>query len=355
MKRILVVDDSKLNRLMLVDILKKDYEIEEAESGLQALKILEKRAEDFSLVILDIIMPEVSGYDVLCEMDANNLLEILPVIVISGDSSSEVEKNSLVLKATDFIKKPFDDFIVKRRVKNVVDLYSYKNTLEEKIEEQTKKLNEQYDKIRVQNERIIDVLGMVVEYRDLESGNHIQRIKTYTKILALELMNLYPEYKLTKSLINTIVQASVLHDVGKIAIPDNILLKPGRLTNEEFEIMKTHTIKGAEIIEKTGEALDSDFEKISYDIAKYHHERYDGRGYPLGLKGDEIPLPAQIVSIADVYDALVTERVYKRAYTHVEAFNMILNNECGVFSPKLLECFKIVANQFEKIAERFRG
>lgn len=351
MDKILVVDDSLINRSLLCDLLKDEYEIEEAENGKDALMILEKRYKEFSLVILDIVMPGISGYDVLAEMKNKGMLSAIPVIVMSGDSSEDVEKNSLALQATDFIRKPFESIIVKRRVKNVVDLYNYKKNLEAQVESQTKRIHSQYEKIRLQNEKIIEVLGMVVEYRDLESGNHIRRIKNYTNALACEVKELYPEYNLTNLTIDIMTQASVLHDVGKIAISDAILLKPARLSKEEFEIMKTHSIKGAEILGYVKNALDEKFAKIALEICRHHHERYDGRGYPDGLIGDNIPLSAQIVSVADVYDALVTERVYKKAYTHEEATNMILAGECGTFSPKMLEAFKHINDKFKEIAE----
>jgi putative two-component system response regulator len=260
--------------------------------------------------------------------------------------------------ASDFIRKPFDHALVHRRVNNVAQLYSYRNRLEEKVLQQTGTLKRQYDllqkqaeELRKKNENIIDILGTVVECRDMESGEHIQRVKEYTRILAEEMMKTYPEYGLNKHKIDVIVSASALHDVGKIAIPDNILLKPGKLTKEEFEYMKSHTTRGCEILNNINGAWDQEYGECSYEICRHHHERYNGKGYPDGISGDNIPISAQLVSVADVYDALVNERVYKDAIPPDKAFQMILRGECGVFSPKLLETFRRVRKKFEELAE----
>ena len=225
------------------------------------------------------------------------------------------------------------------------------------MEEQTETLKKQYQLLKIQaarlqksNTNIIDILGTVVESRNLESGEHVMRVKGYTEILAKEMMKEYPEYGLTDKKIEVIVSASALHDIGKIAIPDNILLKPGKLTQDEYEYMKSHTTRGCEILNNIKDVWDEEYEKASYEICRHHHERYDGRGYPDKLKGDEIPISAQLVSVADVYDALVNERVYKSAYSKEQAFSMIINGECGIFSPKLLECFRNCREQFEELA-----
>ena len=204
-------------------------------------------------------------------------------------------------------------------------------------------------KLRENNQQIIDMLGTVVEYRNLESGEHIKRVKGYTGILAECAMKEYPEYGLTEEKIHTIVAASSLHDIGKITIPDSILLKPGRLTEDEYEYMKSHTIRGCELLDEIDQEWEPDYKKVSYEICRHHHERYDGKGYPDGLKGEEIPISAQLVSVADVYDALVNERCYKDAYSPDEAYRMIINGECGVFSPKLMEVFRKVRRDFEEM------
>lgn len=344
MKKILIVDDVSINRAVLSDILSTEFETIEAADGEQALFHLKNSPDDFGLVLLDIIMPNVNGFEVLKEMNKTKLIETLPVIVISGDISKDVESESLALNASDFIRKPFDAEVVLKRVKNIYSLYSYKRSLEKRVAEQTKI-------IRQYNDNLLDLLGVIVEYRDSESGNHVHRVKSYTEAVAESVMRNFPEYKLTPRAVKRIASASVLHDLGKIAIPDSILLKPGKLTAEEFEIMKSHTVKGGEILLHAKGAWDTDFNQLCYDICRHHHEKYDGRGYPDHLKGEEIPIAAQIVSLADVFDALVTERVYKKAYSPEEAKAMILNGECGVFSPKIMHCFEEVFPQFLVIVE----
>lgn len=358
MNKILIVDDMEMNRLMLIEMLEDTYEIVEADDGEEAIKILEESYQDFCCVLLDLIMPGVSGYDVLEHMKEKKWLDQVPVIVISGANTKESEKDSLVMGASDYIYKPFDNTIVRHRVRNIVELCNYKRQMEQKTKEQEKMLRKQYGmllqqakSIKRNNERIIDVLGTVVEYRDLESGEHIERVKDFTEILAKEVMKEYPEYGLTPKRIEQIVSASPLHDIGKITIPDKILLKPGKLTNDEFEYMKSHTSRGSELLKQISGAWDDEFGEVCYEICRYHHERYDGRGYPEGLKGEAIPVSAQIVSIADVFDALVSERVYKNSYSANEAFYMIITGECGVFSPKILECFRKVKEQYMELVD----
>lgn len=222
--------------------------------------------------------------------------------------------------------------------------------LEELVALQTSVLQKQAQELRRMNERIIETMSNVVEFRNLESGDHVRRVKDFTRILAGYAAKLYPEYHLNEEDVDVITAAAAMHDVGKIAISDAILLKPGRFTKEEFEVMKTHTVKGCEIIEMLGDVQESEYVRISYQICRYHHERYDGRGYPEGLKGEEIPIAAQIVSVADVYDALVSERCYKQAYTPAEAYDMIMRGECGQFSPKLLVCLEKAREEFEERA-----
>lgn len=356
-EKILVVDDISVNRDMLEEMLKEDYEIEQAEGGMQALRILKDRQDEFVAILLDLMMPEVDGFAVLEVMRQQKWSDSTPVIVISGENSRETEKRSLSLGAADFIRKPFDQYVVRQRVKNIADLFSYRRSLESKVKKQTETLRKQYrilqlqaEKIRERNVKIIDILGTVVECRNLESGEHIKRVKGFTGILAKELMKAYPEYELTEEKIGLIATASALHDIGKIAIPDHILLKPAKLTDDEYDYMKSHAARGAEILQQIEEVWDGEFGKICYDICRHHHERYDGRGYPDALRGDDIPIAAQLVSVADVYDALVSERVYKEAYSPEKAFHMIVSGECGVFSPKLLECFRNVRKDFEKLA-----
>lgn len=357
-KRVLIVDDVEMNREMLYEILKDEYYVIQAENGIQALEYIEDESNEIAVVLLDLVMPGLDGFGVLEEMNKKNLQEKIPVLVISGDNYSETEEKCFDYGISDFVSKPYYDNVVKKRIKNLVDLFQHKNRLEEKVveqniilKEQNILLMEQTEKLKQNNIEIIDVLGTVVESRNLESGEHIKRVKGFSKILAEKLMELYPEYGLTKENVEMISVASALHDIGKIAIPDNVLLKPGRLTDEEFECMKSHSVKGCEILVNIKDIWDGEYSRLSYEICRHHHERYDGRGYPDGLSGEDIPISAQIVSVADVYDALVSERVYKKAFSKEEAFNMILNGECGVFSPKLLRCFQESRERLEKLAD----
>jgi putative two-component system response regulator len=355
---VLIVDDMEINREILEEILEDQYTVACAEDGKRAVELLEKHNTEISVVLLDIVMPTMDGYEVMAYMQRKNYLEQIPVLIISGEDSIKIEKRCFDMGASDFIRKPFDNTLVRKRVNNVAELYEHKKGLEEKIKKQTETLRRQYDLLQKQagelkkkNENIIDILGTVVECRDMESGEHIQRVKRYTEILANEMMTEYPEYKLTKKKIEIIVSASALHDIGKIAIPDHILLKPGKLTQDEYEYMKSHTTRGCEVLNNIQGAWDEEYGKYSYEICRHHHERFDGKGYPDGLKADEIPISAQLVSVADVYDALVNERVYKDAFPKDKAFQMIIQGECGVFSPKLLEAFRKVRKQYEELTD----
>lgn len=354
---ILIVDDAEINRELLREILQDEYEILEAEDGKTALDIIGKKQGQIQAILLDLVMPEMDGFEVLQRLRENKVIEKVPVLVISGESSTQIEQRCFESGVSDFISRPFNAILVKKRVQNVVNQYVYKNHLEEKVQEQTAILRKAYDTLKIQaqklekrNEDIIEMLGTIVEYRNVESGEHIQRVKDYTRVLAEDFLVEYPEYGLTQENIDCIVAASALHDIGKIAIPDSILLKPGRLTKDEFEYMKSHTIRGCEILEAVKVDWSPTMKETSMEIIRHHHERYDGKGYPDGLKGDEIPISAQLVSLADVYDALINERCYKDAFSKEQAYHMIINGECGVFSPKLMEAFRNVREKFESLS-----
>ncbi|MBD5480993.1 MAG: response regulator [Lachnospiraceae bacterium] len=353
--KVLVVDDQEMNRDLLEEILIKDYDVVKAPDGKQALEKLGQKDMNIVAVLLDLLMPEMDGFAVLDAMHEQGMLKRIPVLVISSEQTVNVEEKCFDYGVSDFIRKPFEPSIIQRRVKNTVDLFLYKEHLEDRVAVQTQAIRNQYqllkeqaEKLEKNNEEIIDILGTVVECRDLESGDHIKRVKTFTRILAEQVMEDYPEYGLTPEKVRVIESASALHDVGKIAIPDNILLKPGKLTAEEFEIMKTHTTRGSELLNNIKDAWDDTYGKYCYEICRYHHERFDGRGYPDKLEGEAIPISAQIVSVADVYDALVSKRVYKDAYAIGEAYDMIVNGECGTFPPKILACFAKVRAAFEE-------
>lgn len=348
---ILVVDDMEVNRALLCEMFQSSYKMMEAEDGEEALKLVEQYGSSIVTILLDIVMPNLDGFEVLKILSQRRMLNRIPVILITGDTSQESEKKAYEIGVADMITKPFNPRVIRRRVQNTIDLYNYKNKLEKMVSEQTRVLQSQAKKLKETNSRIIDTMSTIVEYRNMESGMHVKRIKAFTKALAEVVAKYFPEYGLTNEQIGIITEASAMHDIGKIVIPDNILLKPGRLTEEEFELMKSHTTKGCEVITTLAEMQDEAYQKYGYEICRYHHERYDGNGYPDGLKGEEIPISAQMVSIVDVYEALIHERAYKSAYSKSKAFIMIQDGECGMFSPKMLEALKIAREEFEAIAD----
>ncbi len=328
---ILIVDDSEMNRSILADMLLDEFDITEAEDGAQAIDILQREGGKFSLVLLDIVMPNVDGFGVLLEMNRTRAIEDLPVIMISSETASAQIERAYELGATDFIIRPFDAAIVHRRVLNTILLYTKQKKLIGIIEAQ---INEKEQN----NSLMVDILSHIVEFRNGESGLHILHVRTITDHLLRKLAKKTDKYALTDWEISIIGMASALHDIGKIGIDDKILNKPGKLTPEEFAVMKTHSMIGARMLEGLTVHKGNPLIRKAYEICRWHHERYDGRGYPDGLKGDEIPISAQIVALADVYDALTSERVYKPPFSHEAALQMIQNGECGAFNPLLLEC-----------------
>ena len=307
---ILIADDAELNREMIKFIFDEQYSIIEAQDGEQAINIIMENSDKICLIFLDLLMPKKSGLDVLRFMNDADYIDFIPVIMITGEATDETDEKAYEYGASDIIYKPFAPNVVMRRAKNIMELFEHRIYLERKLEKRTRQLRESREKLERSNEFLINALSSVVEFRSLESGEHIQRVKYFTKLFLKYIMKIYPEYNITKEQATLIVNASALHDIGKIAIPDSILLKPGRLNEEEFAEMKKHTIYGCELLEKFKQE-DNEFYQYCYDICRYHHERYDGNGYPDQLKGDEIPIWAQIVSVVDVYDALVSKRVYK--------------------------------------------
>lgn len=339
--KVLVVDDSETNRDILSEMLGDDYDIIEAVNGAEAVVILQKNRINISLVLLDIVMPVMDGYEVLDIMNKKHWIDDVPVIMISSDDSLSSMRRAYELGITDFISRPFDALIVRRRVINTIMLYLKQKKLIGMVADQI------YEKEKSSN-LMINVLSHIVEFRNGESGLHVLHVQLFTQILLKQLVKITDKYNLTESDISIISRVSALHDIGKISIPDEILNKPGRFTDEEFAIMKTHSLAGAKMLDELVAYKDEPLVKIGYQICRWHHERYDGRGYPDGLKGEEIPIAAQIVALADVYDALTSERVYKKAFSHEKALDMILNNECGVFNPLLIECLKQAAGTIQK-------
>lgn len=338
---ILIADDSEMNRSILTDMLGDEYDIMEAENGVEAVSLLQKYGNSISLLLLDIVMPEMDGFGVLTLMNKHRWIEDIPVIMISAENASVHVERAYEMGVTDFISRPFDALILHRRVVNTILLYAKQKRLIDLVADQI------YEKEQ-QSSLMVDILSHIVEFRNGESGQHVLHIRTLTEFLLKYLGNKDSRYQLPRSEIAMICTASALHDVGKIAIPGEILNKPGRLTDEEFAIMKTHTLIGASMLEALPVHQEEPLIKKAYEICRWHHERYDGRGYPDGLKGDEIPISAQIVALADVYDALTSERVYKKAFSHEKAVSMILDGQCGQFNPLLMESLKEIAPTLEE-------
>lgn len=350
--KIVIIDGQEHIRTVLADILGKKYIVAESSTPEQALALMNREAESIAAILTSHDMARAENFSLLRIFQQHNWQKIIPVLLVCHDHTGILDSGFFEHGISECIVPPYDAELIRLKIKNVITLFEYQNTLErqtETMQKQHRLLKLQSERLNKNNETIIDVLGDVVEYRNVESGAHIQRVKEYTKILAAETMKRFPEYGLTSEKVAVISAASPLHDIGKITLPDNILMKPGRLTDHEYEFIKSHTISGCEILENIKGVWSEEYATISKEICRSHHERYDGSGYPDKLRGEEIPLSAQIVSIADVYDALTNERVYKDAIPKDRAFRMIINGECGVFSPKLMECLRNVRAEFEEV------
>ena len=329
--QILLVDDSAMSRMILKEILSGDYSILEAENGQECLEKMQAEAGNIALVLLDINMPVMDGFEVLKAMNVNHTIEDIPVIMISSDDSDAAIRRSYELGASDYVTRPFDARIVYRRVTNTVKLYAKQRRLVQMVSDQIRARENNTD-------MLVGVLSHIVEFRNGESGAHVRHIRIITELLLHRLLEISSQYPITAEQQDNIPLASALHDIGKIGIDEKILNKPGKLTPEEFEVVKTHSMLGAEMLHQLENFNEQPLLQTAYEITRWHHERWDGRGYPDGLKGDEIPISAQLVALADVYDALTSERCYKKAFSHEKAVQMILNGECGAFNPLLLQC-----------------
>ena len=344
--QILLVDDSAMNRMILKEILGGDYRILEAENGQECLEKLQTEAENIALVLLDINMPVMDGFEVLKAMNANHTIEDIPVIMISSDDSDAAIRRSYELGANDYVNRPFDARIVYRRVTNTIKLYAKQRRLVQMVSDQIRARENNTD-------MLVGVLSHIVEFRNGESGAHVRHIRIITELLLHRLLEISSQYPITAEQQDNIPLASALHDIGKIGIDETILNKPGKLTPEEFEVVKTHSMLGAEMLHQLENFNEQPLLQTAYEITRWHHERWDGRGYPDGLKGDAIPISAQLVALADVYDALTSERCYKKAFSHEKAVQMILNGECGAFNPLLLQCLTDVqADLKEELQQR---
>ena len=342
-QKVLIADDSEMNRDLLAAILEDEYEIIQAKDGVQAVDYLQKHGEELSLVLLDLVMPKMDGFEVLVYMNKEHWINYVPVVIISAEDSPACVKRGYDLGATDFIGKPFDGNMVRRRSENAILLGAKQRRMTSIVS------NQIYEKEK-SGKLMISILSHIVEFRNGESGLHVLHIQVLTDMLLRHLVQKENNpYSISKEQIGLISIASALHDIGKITIPDEILNKPGRLTAEEFVVMKGHSMAGANMLEQLPfEQKNEPLVKTAYEICRWHHERYDGGGYPDGLKGEEIPISAQAVSLADVYDALTSERCYKDAYSHEKAIEMILAGQCGAFNPLLLECLLDISGALKK-------
>ena len=329
--KILVVDDSEMNREILSSMLGDEFDILEAADGKECISVIRKYGRDIALVLLDIVMPEMDGFEVLEFMNKHEWIDDIPVIMISSEDSAASVKKAYEMGVSDYINRPFDVEVVHRRVFNTIKLYAKQRRLIALI------TNQVYEKEK-NNRILIEILSQIVEFRNGESGRHVLNVNIITGILLEQLAQITDKYNISWSDRLIITTAASLHDIGKIGIDEKILNKAGRLMPQEIEKMKEHTVIGASILENMELFKDEELVKTAYQICRWHHERYDGRGYPDGLKGEEIPVSAQVVALADVYDALVSRRVYKKSYSHEEAMKMILGGECGAFNPILLQC-----------------
>ena len=343
-QKILIVDDAKFNRDILKEFLGDIYDYLEAENGNQAVQIMEENL-GIDLMLLDINMPQMDGFEVLEWMKLSKCIEETPVIMISSEESVDAMRKAYEMGITDYITRPFDSVIVKKRVQNTLSLYANQKRLINVVVDQV------YEK-EENNNIMIRILSSVLGSRNSESSEHILHIRTATEMMLRKLVKTTDAYPLTEADISLITTASSLHDIGKIRVPEEILNKPGKLTDEEFKIMKTHSEMGADMIRDMHFLQDNPLVHTAWEICRWHHERWDGKGYPDGLKGEEIPISAQVVSIVDVYDALTSERCYKKAFDHDTAIQMILDGQCGQFNPILLKCLKELGLRFSKMTSR---
>lgn len=350
---LVIVDDKEINRAILCEQFRRDYVIEEAENGKEALEILARCRSSVAAVLLDVIMPVMDGFAVLEQLKKDGALAEIPVFLITSDCTEEKINRGYELGVMDIIDKAMSPNFAKRRISSVIELFRARERLRETVEVQEEALFANAREIEELNTSIIETLAAAIEFRDCESGQHVHRIHDLTLLLLRTLKGAVPtRYAFTEMQMQQIATAAIMHDVGKIAIPDYILNKPGKLTKEEFEIMKSHTVQGCALLDRIPNSKKNPVYVYAYDICRHHHERWNGAGYPDGLKGDAISIWAQVVSLADVYDALTSRRVYKPPYPPDEAIRMILNGECGQFHPDLLACLEQLGSQMEGVITR---
>lgn len=335
-KTVMIVDDSKFNQEMLSEMLGEQYEYVYANDGVQAIDILNS-AVAVDVILLDINMPHMDGFEVLRIMNEKSWIEEIPVVVVSSESQSELLNRVFELGAIDCIIRPFRSIVVQHRVENSLKLYVKQKNLTTLVKKQL------YERQKANN-MMISIFSHMVENRNHESGNHTLHIQNITNLLLQRLVQITDQYPLTQAEISMYATVSALHDIGKMTVPEEILNKSGELDADEWEIMKMHTVRGDEFLRGMAQGQEEPFLEAAHEICRWHHERWDGNGYPDGLRGDAIPISAQVVSVADVYDALTSNRCYKKAYTHEEALRMIRDGECGCFNPILLQALEDVSD-----------
>ncbi|MCR5789813.1 MAG: response regulator [Lachnospiraceae bacterium] len=343
-KKILITDDSELNRTILINILGDDYDVVEATNGEEAIAILKDQGDTIDLLLLDYVMPKMDGFQVLNEMSRFRWKVDIPVIIISAENDQSFIVKAYELGASDYITRPFNSILVRHRVESIMRLHLNEKKM---VDLAVSQITEKHQN----NSMMVHILSGIVEFRNGESGRHILNVQTITEMLVREFMRISDQYRFSEEEIVMIPTAAALHDIGKISIPSSILNKPGALTHAEFTVMKAHTTEGYTMLRSIKTYRDKPLIQMASGVCRWHHERFNGKGYPDGLVGDDIPIAAQIVSLADVYDALSSERCYKKAYSHELTMRMILKGECGVFNPLLIECLKNLANV---IPERLR-
>ncbi len=360
LKKLLLADNIEMNKSIIHEIFSSEFEIIQTAGSETAFRLMMQYKNSISIILINESIARNFSKEIVGTLTNLKIFENIPVILILNENSSRMKQMNIDLHFSDVVSSPVNPFVIQKRVANLVELYSHKNELEELVERQTAKILSQNRALKLQQRKIntinndmLDTLSTVIEYRDVESGRHIHRIKKFTEVMLRHLAVKYPKYKMTEEKINLIASASSLHDIGKIAIPDSILLSPRRLTYDEFTIMKSHTVKGCDLLNQLDSVERNEYFTYCYDICRYHHEKYDGMGYPDGLKGDEIPIWAQVVSVADCYDALTSERPYKAAFSHEQAVEMIRTGACGAFSDEMMDCFSASLNEFKKLAKEY--
>ncbi len=360
MKKMLVADHIEMNKSIIHEIFASEYEIIQTSGSELTFQLMTQYRNTLSMIMINEDIARNFSKDIVKTLTNLKLFENVPVLLVLNQNSARMKQMNIDLPFSDVVSSPVNPYVIQKRVANLVELYSHKCELEDLVQKQTAKILSQNKALKLQQRKIntinndmLDTLSTVIEYRDVESGRHIHRIKKFTEVMLRQLAVRYPKYRMTEEKINLIASASSLHDIGKIAIPDSILLSPRRLTYDEFKIMKEHTVKGCDLLNQLDSVERNEYFTYCYDICRYHHEKYDGMGYPDGLKGDQIPIWAQVVSVADCYDALTSERPYKAAFSHEQAVEMIRTGACGAFSDEMMDCFSACLDEFKKLAAEY--